>query len=110
MGAKKFFKKVGRGVQSGIGEGFRSFSKGIGSVLGPAAGAALLSATPYIVDAAPAVLALKTGGFIKGPRNKAVHVILHGGEHVLPYGVKPTKKQKAIVALNKRKQKIGKFV
>lgn len=110
MGAKKFFKKVGRGIQSGIGEGLRSFSKGVGGVLGPAAGAALLSATPYIVDAAPAVLALKTGGYIKGPRNKAFPVILHGGEHVLPYGVKPTKSQKKVIASNKKKQKMGKFV
>ena len=110
MTAKKFFKKVGRGIQSGVGEGFRSFSKGIGSVLGPAAGAALLSATPYIVDAAPAVLALQTGGRIPGSRTKPVHFIGHGSEYILPANASPTKKQKAIVASNKKKQKMVKFV
>lgn len=109
MGGKKFFKKVGRGIQSGIGQGYNEFSKGVGKVLGPAAAAAMISAAPYVMAAAP-VVALKTGGYIRGPRDKAVPTILHGGEHVLPYGVKPTKYQKKVIASNKRKKKMGKFV
>lgn len=109
MGAKKFFKKVGRGIQSGIGEGYNEFSKGVGKVLGPAAAAAMISAAPYVMAAAP-VVALKTGGRIPGGRNKPVHFIGHGSEYILPANASPTKKQKAIVASNKKKQKMGKFV
>ena len=83
MGTKKFFKKVGRGVQSANGEGSKAFGKGVGGVLGAAAG-------QYALEAAPLLL-MKTGGYVPGSRNMARKAILHGGETVLPYGVKPTK-------------------
>ena len=102
MGTKKFFKKVGRGVQSAIGEGSKAFGKGVGGVLGAAAG-------QYAMEAAPALLMLKTGGAVKGGRNKAVPAVLHGGEYVLPHGIKPTKSQKEAVAKNLKLQKIGRF-
>ena len=51
------------------------------------------------------------GGHIPEKRNKAVPIIAHGSEYVLPANAKPTKAQKAIVASNKRKAKKGvKFV
>ena len=102
MGTKKFFKKVGRGVQASIGEGSKAFGKGIGGVLGSAAG-------QYALEASPALLMLKTGGRINGSRNKAVPAILHGGEFVLPYGIKPTQRQKDAVEKNLKLQKIGRF-
>lgn len=102
MGTKKFFKKVGRGVQSSIGEGSKSFGKGIGSVFGAAAG-------QYAVEAAPALLMMKTGGYVPGCRNCPRKAILHGGETVLPYGVRPTKQQRSAIDKNLKLQKIGKF-
>jgi hypothetical protein len=102
MGAKTFFKKVGRGLQSGTGQFTNAAARGAGQVLGSAA-------AKYALEAAP-LLMMKTGGYVKGPRNKAVPAILHGGETILPFGVKPTKKQKAVIASNKRKSKAGKFV
>lgn len=115
MGTKKFFKKVGRNLQRTGGALTTSAGKSLGGVLGAAAGKAILSglttAAPVAEEAAPALLMLSTGGFIPGPRHKAVPAILHGGERVLPYGVKATKYQKKVIASNKRKQKkLGNFV
>lgn len=99
MGATSFFKKVGRGLQRGAGEFTNAVGKGAGSVLGGAA-------MKYALQAAP-LMVMRTGGHIPGKRNKAVPIIAHGSEYVLPANAKPTKKQKAIVASNKRKQKKG---
>ena len=111
MAVKKFFKKVGRNIQRTGGELTRATGKGIGGVLGAAAGqqilAGLTAAAPVAEEAAPALLMLKTGGYIRAPRNKAVPAILHGGETILPYGVKATKKQKSVIASNKRNAKKG---
>ena len=113
MGTKKFFKRVGRNIQRTGGELTRATGKGIGGVLGAAAGqqilAGLTAAAPEVAEAAPLLL-LKTGGYIRAPRNKAVPAILHGSEYVLPANARPTKKQKSIVASNKKKQKMGSFV
>jgi len=103
MGAKSFFKKVGRGLQSGASQFTNAAGKGAGQVLG--AGLA-----KYALEAAPLML-MQTGGHIPGRRHKAVPIIAHGNEYVLPANAKPTKKQKAIVASNKKKAKKGlKFV
>jgi len=103
MTAKTFFKKIGRGLQSGVSQLTNSAGKAAGGILGSAA-------AKYALEAAPLLL-LKTGGHIPGPRHKAVPAILHGSEFVLPANAKPTKKQRSIVASNKRKQKKGvKFV
>ena len=60
----------------------------IGKVIGAAAGGLL----PY-----------KNGGVVKGPKKgKAVKIIAHTGEYILPVGVNPTKKQKAQVAKRKK--------
>lgn len=103
MTATSFFKKVGRGLQRGAGELTNAMGRGAGTVLGGAA-------AKYALQAAPLML-MKTGGHIPGKRNKAVPIIAHGSEYVLPANAKPTKAQKAIVASNKRKAKKGvKFV
>lgn len=103
MGPKSFFKKVGRGLQSGAGQFTNAVGRGAGSVLGSAAAKAALEAAPLML--------LKTGGRVPGKKNKAVPIIAHGNEYVLPANAKPTKKQRAIVASNKQKQKKGiKFV
>ena len=82
--------------------------------MGAAAGKAILSgltaAEPVAAEAAPALLMLKTGGYINLPRNKTRYAILHGGETVLPANAKATKAQKAIIASNKNKKKMGSFV
>jgi hypothetical protein len=100
MTATSFFKKVGRGLQRGVGDFTRSAGKVAGGVLGKQLMTSALEAAPML---------LKTGGAVKGGRNKKVPAILHGGEYVLPHGIKPTKAQKAAVAKNKREQKLGKF-
>lgn len=46
-------------------------------------------------------LAFKTGGRVGGKKGKAVKILAHGGEYVLPANAKPTKAQRAIVAKNK---------
>ncbi len=102
MSPTSFFKKVGRGLQRGAGEFTNAVGKGAGSVLGGAG-------MKYALEAAPLML-MKTGGYVKGSRNRAVPAILHGGETVLPFGVKATKAQKKAIASNKRKQKKGTFV
>jgi len=102
MGTKKFFKRVGRNIQGAIGEGSKSFGKAVGGVLGA-------QAATYAVEAAPALLAFKTGGRIPGPRNRAIHILAHGQEHILPAGVKLTQGQRNAIAKNKQLQKVGKF-
>ena len=71
------------------------FGKGgqkIGAAVGSVAGGFL---SPY-----------KNGGRIKGSKKgKAVQIIGHVGEFVLPIGVTPTKSQKAEVAKRKKKTK-----
>jgi len=101
MGAKKLFKRVGRNIQSSLGEGTKSIAKGAGTVLGA-------EAAKYALATAPLLL-MKTGGFVKGGRNKAVPAILHGGEFVLPHGIRPTKAQKDAVDKNLKLKRLGKF-
>lgn len=110
MGAKSFLKKVGRGLQSGASQFTNAASKGAGQIIGAGLAKYALEAAPYALDAAPLML-MQTGGHIPGRRHKAVPIIAHGNEYVLPANAKPTKKQKAIVASNKKKAKKGlKFV
>jgi hypothetical protein len=45
-------------------------------------------------------LPFKRGGKVPGPKGKAMKAIVHGGEVVLPVGVKATKAQK--MAIRKR--------
>ena len=90
MTAKSFFKKIGRSIQSGAGQLTRAAGGAAGAVLGKAAGTALL-------DAAPALLAFKTGGRVPGKKGKSLKILAHGGVNVLPVNVKPTKAQKAAV-------------
>ena len=52
-----------------------------------------------------ALVPFKTGGRVKGMKGKAMKAIVHGGEYVLPVGVKPTKSQKTQVAKRKAKAK-----
>jgi len=98
MTAKSFFKKIGRNIQSGAGMMTKAAGGAMGAVLGKAAGTALL-------EAAPALLAFKTGGRVPGKKGKSLKILAHGGEYVLPMGVKPTKYQKAAVKKNKSKKK-----
>jgi hypothetical protein len=52
------------------------------------------------------LLGFKKGGRVKGKRGKAVPIMAHAGEYVLPTSVKPTKAQvKAVNALHKPKTK-----
>ena len=65
--------------------------KKIGSAIGSVAGGFL---SPY-----------KNGGMVKGKKGKAVQILAHGQEWVLPIGVKPTKSQKAEITKRKKKAK-----
>lgn len=113
MTIKRIFKKIGKNIQQVGGGLTKSLGKGLGGILGVAAGKSLLSsltaAAPEIAEAAPLLL-LKRGGRVPGRRNKPVLFVGHGSEYILPANAKPTKKQKSIVASNKKKQKMGSFV
>ena len=98
MTAKSFYKKVGRGLQSGAGNLTNASGKAAGGILGKAA-------ATYALEAAPALLAFRTGGRVPGKKGKAIKVIAHSGEYILPLNVKPTKAQKAVVRKNKSKKK-----
>jgi hypothetical protein len=50
-------------------------------------------------------LKFKNGGRVPGKRHSPKKAIVHGGEYVLPVGVKPTKAQKSEVAKRKAKAK-----
>ena len=65
--------------------------KKIGSAIGSVAGGFL---SPY-----------KNGGMVKGKKGKAVQILAHGHEYILPVGVAPTLKQKKAVAKRKAKAK-----
>ena len=43
-------------------------------------------------------LPFKKGGRVPGKKGKPVRALVHGGEYVLPAGVKPTKSQRMAVA------------
>ena len=65
----------------------------IGSTLGEAAG-----------DVVGGWLGFKKGGKVPGAKGAPHKAIVHGGEYVLPVGVKPTMAQKKAVAkLHKKK-------
>jgi len=51
------------------------------------------------------LLPFEKGGQVPGGRGKPVPTLLHGGEYILPAGVKPTKAQKKMVADRKKKKK-----
>ena len=44
------------------------------------------------------LIPFKKGGRVKAPKGRPVPALVHGGEYILPVGVKPTKKQMAEVA------------
>lgn len=109
MSPTSFFKKIGRGLQSGAGKFTNAVGGAAGQVIGKAAGKQLLSSLATQAEEG-AVMALKTGGRVPGGRNKPVMFVGHGSEYILPANAKPTKKQKSIVSKNKKKQKLGSFV
>jgi hypothetical protein len=51
------------------------------------------------------MLAFRNGGKVPGAKNRAKMAVVHGGEYVLPVGVKPTVAQKKAVAKKKAKAK-----
>jgi len=76
------------GKKVGAGEAGKNIGKVVGSeVLG--------SLIPF-----------KKGGKVPGPKGKPVKALVHGGEYVLPAGVKPTKAQKMAVAKLHKKKKM----
>lgn len=50
-------------------------------------------------------LPFKKGGRVPGGKGKPVPTLLHGGEYILPMGVKPTKAQMKKVSDGKKKKK-----
>jgi hypothetical protein len=82
---------LGKSLDKKIGSGniAQEAGKNIGRVVGGAAGS---------------LLPFKLGGKVPGPKGKPVKALVHGGEYILPAGVKPTKAQKMAVAkLHKKK-------
>ena len=105
-----FFKKIGRGLQKGVGNFVSSAGSELGKVTGGAIGALgvakFLPVAEEVAEVAPLAV-FKTGGRVKGKRGSAIKIIAHAGETVLPLNAKPTKSQKRVIASNKRKQKKG---
>lgn len=82
---------AGRAIDKKLGGG--NIAQEAGKNIGRVAGTALGSLLPF-----------KKGGKVPGPVGKPVKALIHGGEYVLPAGVKPTKAQKMAVAkLHKKK-------
>jgi hypothetical protein len=80
---------IGTGLGSGFGQVFGGDrGRDAGGALGGIAGG---------------LLPFKKGGRIPGPKGKPKVILAHGGEYVLPAGVKPTKAQKAEVAKRHRR-------
>ena len=80
--ARNTFKPVGNALVSGlktIGNNVKDAVVNHGAEVG--------------TDLALGALLLKTGGRVPGKKNKAIKAIVHGGEFMLPVGVKPSKKQ-----------------
>lgn len=73
----------------------------IGGKLGGSAGA---SAGSQIGSILGNFLPFKKGGRVPGKVGKPVKALVHGGEYVLPAGVKPTKAQ--VAAVNKLHRKM----
>ena len=76
----------------------KKVGKNLGKKLGGIAG-----------TSAGAILPFKQGGRVPsgkvaGKKNTGVKTLLHGGEYILPYGVKPTKAQMKKVADGKKKK------
>lgn len=106
MGAFDFVKgieNVGKSIGQEVGGGLghilggkkgESAGRNIGGSLG-AVGAPLAAAT----------LAFKKGGKVPGPKGKPVKAVVHGGEFILPVGVKPTMAQKRAIAKGKKGKK-----
>jgi hypothetical protein len=102
-----FFKKIGRGLQKGVGNFVSSAGSELGKVTGGALGALGASKFLPIAEEVAPLAMFKTGGRIKGERGQPIKIIAHAGETVLPLNVKPTLSQKRVIASNKRKQKKG---
>lgn len=73
----------------------------IGGKFGGSAGA---SAGQQIGGVLGGFLPFKKGGRVPGKVGKPVKALVHGGEYVLPAGVKPTKAQ--VAAVNKLHKKM----
>ena len=56
------------------------------------------------LETAAPLLAFKKGGKVPGKKGKGKLAVVHGGEYILPVGVKPTKSQKSAVAKRKAKK------
>lgn len=85
----------------------------IGNLLGQAVGHAIgkkaggkagASVGQQVGGIAGNLLPFKKGGKVPGKKGAPKMILAHGGEYVLPVGVKPTKAQKAKVAKGKAKK------
>ena len=85
--------EIGSHLGGFLASKFNPKYKDSGSRIGSTIGSVIGGLTPY-----------KTGGRVKGMRGKAVPILAHGGEYVLPVGIKPTKKQTNAVEKRKRKK------
>jgi len=86
-----FGSQLGRIAGGALG---RRFGGGSGQKIGEVVG-----------EVAGGFLPFEKGGLVKGKKGKPIKALVHGGEYVLPVGVKPTKAQKKAVADGKKKHK-----
>lgn len=93
-GIENIGKSVGQEVGGGLG-------RALGGKRGESAGRNVGGALGSVAAPLGAALAFKHGGTVPGKRGRPRKAIVHGGEYVLPVGVKPTVAQKK--AVNKMK-------
>lgn len=106
MGKGNFFDKLG-GVGKAIGGELASGVVGAfgGGKKAQAAAKNIGGEVGAVALPASGALFLKTGGRVPGKTGVAKKAIVHGGEFMLPVGVKPTAAQKKAVAALKAKEK-----
>lgn len=81
---------LGGFLGSKVGEKYKNSGSAIGSAIGTFIG----SLAPY-----------KTGGLVEGDKGQPIPILAHGGEYILPIGIRPTNKQMNSVEKIKRKSK-----
>jgi len=99
MGGFDFIKgieKVGHSIGQEVGGGL---GKALGGKRGESAGRNIGGSLGSVAAPLGAVaLGFKHGGQVPGKKGRPVKAVVHGGEYVLPVGVKPTAAQKKAVS------------
>lgn len=99
----KGVEKIGHSIGAELGGGV---GRALGGKRGESAGRNIGGSLGSVAAPLGAVaLGFKHGGQVPGKKGRPVKAVVHGGEYVLPVGVKPTAAQKKAVAKKKAADK-----